>query len=331
MHREINQQMQLDDPIYIAGHKGMLGQAIWRRLQALGYRNLMGYSRSQLDLTQQQAVMDFFHQVKPKYVFLSAARVGGIVANAAYPAEFFYENNLIQSNIIHAAWKTKVDRLLFLGSSCIYPCDFTRPIQETDWLKGSLEMTNRSYAIAKIAGVEMCWAYYRQYGARFLTLMPTNMYGPGDHYDLQNSHVVPGLIKKFHEAKLENKSEVVLWGTGNPRRELMYCEDGADAGIFLMNLEEARYNSFFNHNNPPMINVGTGNDLKVIELAQCVAKVVGYEGKVRWDSQKPDGTMRKLLDSTTLRQLGWQPKISLEDGLALTYQDFKKQFSPISV
>lgn len=306
--------MEQHSKIYIAGHRGMVGSAIWRKLAHEGYTNLIGRSSSELDLRDQKAVHAFFESEKPEYVFLAAAKVGGILANNTYPAEFLYENLLIQNNVIHAAYENRVKKLLFLGSSCIYPKLAEQPIKEESLLSGYLESTNEAYAIAKIAGIKLCQAYHKQYGSRFISVMPTNMYGYGDNYHPQNSHVLPALIRRFHEAKVENKSEVVIWGSGKPLREFMFSEDLADACYFLMK----------NYEDPALINIGTGEEISILDLAKLIGEVVGYTGNITFDSTKPDGTPRKLMDSEKLHALGYRHKVSLREGITLTYQDFLK-------
>ena len=307
--------------IYIAGHRGLAGSAIVRRLQAKGYNNLVTRAHAELELRNQAAVQDFFADEKPDYVILAAAKVGGIYANNTYPAEFIQDNLVIQSNVIHSAYQNKVERLLFLGSSCIYPKNAPQPMTEDCLLTGPLEPTNRPYALAKIAGIEMCHAYNRQYGTRYMAAMPTNLYGPNDNYDLNNSHVLPALIRKMHEAKQRGDKEVVVWGTGTPRREFLYSEDMADACIFLLEQNEARIASLFNEDKPPLVNIGCGEDLTIRELAELVAAVVGFNGNLAFDPSKPDGTMRKVMDVTRINKLGWQHTMQLKDGIALSYQD----------
>jgi GDP-L-fucose synthase len=290
----------------------MVGSAIFRRLRVAGYHNIVGRSSSELDLTCQADVDDFFAQERPDHVFLAAARVGGIAANNTYRGEFIYENLMIQTNVIHAAWKHGVDRLLFLGSSCIYPRECEQPIQEEYLLNGPLELTNEPYAVAKISGIKMCEAYKAQYGARFMSVMSTNLYGPNDNYDLNDCHVLPALLRKVHEAQLRGDKEVVVWGSGNPRREFMYVDDMADACVFLMERElvETRYN------------VGIGEDTSIRELTQMIMDTVGFEGQMVFDASRPDGTPRKLLNVSRMGALGWKAKITLQDGLMLTYRDF---------
>jgi len=266
-------------------------------------------------------VQDFFADEKPDYVILAAAKVGGIYANNTYPAEFIQDNLVIQSNVIHSAYQNKVERLLFLGSSCIYPKNAPQPMTEDCLLTGPLEPTNRPYALAKIAGIEMCHAYNRQYGTRYMAAMPTNLYGPNDNYDLNNSHVLPALIRKMHEAKQRGDKEVVVWGTGTPRREFLYSEDMADACIFLLEQKEARLASLFNEDKPPLVNIGCGEDLTIRELAELAAAVVGFKGNLTFDPSKPDGTMRKVMDVSRINKLGWQRTMQLKDGIALSYQD----------
>ena len=297
-----------------------------RKLQARGYANLLTRTHDELDLTDPQAVEAFFAAEKPDYVFLAAAKVGGILANNEYPAEFIRDNPAIQTGVIHAAWKHGVKRLLFLGSSCIYPRLAPQPMQEAHLLTGPLEPTNRPYALAKIAGIEQCWSYNRQYKTQFLAVMPTNLYGPGDNFHPQNSHVIPALLRKFHEAKLAGRAAVTVWGTGTPKREFMYSEDMADACVFLMNLPDAQFVPLLgqdrNDGLPPLVNIGVGEDLTIAELAALVKAVTGYAGGIVFDAEKPDGTPRKLLDVTRLKALGWQPAMPLAEGLRLAYRWF---------
>ncbi len=304
--------IEKNSKVYVAGHRGMVGSAIVRRLNAGGYKSLVLRTHAELDLTKQADVTDFFQKERPDYVFLAAAKVGGINANNTYRAEFIYQNLLIESNIIHAAWSAGVKRLQFLGSSCIYPRDAQQPIREEYLLTGPLEPTNEPYAIAKIAGIKLCESYNHQYGTSYISAMPTNLYGPNDNYDLNNSHVLPALIRKAHEAKVCGDSELVVWGTGTPMREFLYVEDMADACVFLM--EKNVCDGLFN--------VGTGTDVTIRELAETVMEVVGFQGKVTFDSSKPDGTPRKLLDVSRLESLGWKAKIKLRDGIGLAYRDF---------
>ena len=299
--------------IYVAGHRGMVGSAIERRLQAAGYTNLLTRAHAELDLTRQLPVEQFLQQEQPDYVFLAAAKVGGIHANNTYRGEFIYQNLMMESNIIHAAWQAGVKRMLFLGSSCIYPRDCPQPISEEYLLTGPLEQTNEPYAIAKIAGIKLCQSYNRQYGTQYVSVMPTNLYGPNDNYDLNNSHVLPALIRKAHEAKLRGDSSYVVWGSGNPMREFLYVDDMADACVFLMEHAEIQDGLF---------NVGTGEDVTIRELAETVMDVVGFKGEIVFDASKPDGTPRKLLNVDRLRGLGWQAKTLLRDGLEKAYADF---------
>jgi GDP-L-fucose synthase len=293
-----------------------------RALSAAGCANLLTRPHDALDLTDSRAVEDFFAAETPDLVLLCAARVGGIAANKDYHAEFINVNQAIQSNVIDSAWRAGVKDLLFLGSSCIYPRDCPQPIREEYLLTGPLEATNRPYAIAKIAGVEMCWSYNRQYGTRYLALMPTNLYGPGDNYDLETSHVLPALIRKCHDAKAAGAREVQAWGSGTPRRELLYSDDLADAAVHLLGLDEARLAPLFNDRTPPLINVGTGEDRSIAELLDTVKKVVGFDGEIVWDRSRADGTPRKLLDVSVVHALGWRHKTSLEEGIRLAYEDF---------
>lgn len=313
--------MRADSAIYVAGHRGLVGSAIVRRLRAAGFSNIIARTRQELDLTDGRAVAAFMASAKPEYVFDAAAKVGGILANDTYPADFIRENLAIQNNVIHESWRAGVKRLLFLGSSCIYPRDCPQPIKENYLLTGPLESTNRAYAIAKIAGIEMSWSYNRQHGTRFLAVMPTNLYGPGDNYDLKNSHVLPALIRKMHEARERGDAEVVVWGTGTPRREFLYSEDMADACVTLMSLGEAEFTAQAT-SYPPLINIGCGTDLSIRELAELVARTVGFPGRLKFDTSKPDGTPRKLLDVSRLRALGWAPSTSLEKGIREAYVDF---------
>ena len=321
--------MEKHDKVYIAGHRGLVGSAIMRNLLGIGYTNICTRSHAELDLTNQAMTADFFAQEKPVFVFLAAARVGGILANNTYPAEFVRDNLAIQTNIIHASWLSGVARLMFLGSSCIYPRNARQPMREDCLLTGPLEPTNRPYALAKIAGIEMCWSYNRQYGTRYLAVMPTNLYGLGDDYDLNNSHVIPALIRKFHEAKVRGAQQVVVWGTGTPRREFLYSDDMAEACVYLMNLREDSFSRLLGSDEttsgkfePPLINIGVGEDLTVKELAQLVAKTVDYKGAMVFDNSKPDGTPRKLLDVSRLSSAGWRSSTSLSKGLAAAYRDF---------
>lgn len=304
--------------IYIAGHKGLVGSAIMRRLESAGFTNLIFRTSAELDLCSQQAVESFFAAEKPQYVFLAAARVGGIYANNTYQADFIYSNLAIQTNVIHASYIFGVKKLLFLGSSCIYPKFAPQPLKEDYLLTGELEPTNEPYAIAKIAGIKMCKSYNRQYGTNYISVMPTNLYGINDNFDLNNSHVLPALIRKFHEAKMQNKPEVEIWGTGTPRREFLYVDDLADACVYLMQNYDFKEIGEF-------VNIGTGIDLTVRELAQLIKTIVGYNGRLRFDTTKPDGTPQKLLDVSRLAALGWQAKTSLEEGIAATYRWYLEQ------
>jgi GDP-L-fucose synthase len=320
--------MQTSDRIYVAGHRGLAGSAIMRRLSEKGYGAIITRSHAELDLTDQRAVQGFFEEQRPDHVFLAAAKVGGILANNTYPAEFIQQNLAIQSNVIHEAWRAGVQRLLFLGSSCIYPRDCAQPIKEEYLLTGPLEPTNRPYALAKIAGIEMCWSYNRQYGTRYLCAMPTNLYGPGDNYDLAASHVLPALLRKMHEAKARGDNEVEVWGTGNPRREFLYSEDMAEACVFLMTLPDSRFNDIGAEGAPPLVNVGFGKDLTIRELAETIARVVSFHGKLRFDTAKPDGTAQKLLDISRIVSLGWQPCTELEAGIRRSYGDYIQNHRP---
>jgi len=304
--------VETNSRIYIAGHRGLVGSALHRRLEAEGFSNFILRTREELDLESQQAVREFFEAERPEYVFLAAAKVGGIYANNTYPAEFIYNNLLIEVNVIDAAWRTGAKKLLFLGSSCIYPKHAPQPMREEYLLSGPLEPTNEPYAVAKIAGIKICQSYNRQYGTNFISVMPTNLYGPNDNYDPMNSHVLPALIRRFHEAKVRGADHVAAWGTGSPRREFMYSDDMADACIFLMQ----------KYDGSEIVNVGTGEDITIRELTGLVAEGVGFEGEIRWDSSKPDGTPQKLLDVSRLREMGFQPKVGLAEGIRLAYADF---------
>lgn len=307
--------------IYIAGHRGMVGSAILRQLKALGHDNFVTRTHTELDLTNQTAVNTFFAKEKPEQVYLAAAKVGGIHANNTYPAEFIYDNLMVQANVIHASHQNGVQRLLFLGSSCIYPKSAVQPMAEEALLTGVLEATNEPYAIAKIAGIKLCESYNRQYGRDYRSVMPTNLYGPGDNYHPENSHVIPALIRRFHEAKVNNASTVTIWGSGTPKREFLYVDDMAAASVHVMNLDKAIYDQ---HTQPMLshINVGCGYDITIKELAEAVGKTVGYQGEITFDPSKPDGTPRKLMDSTRLNALGWTPKVNLIKGLSFAYKDF---------
>lgn len=324
MSKDLGQDFS--EKIYVAGHRGMVGSAIVRNLQAQGYTNIVSRTHAEMDLTDQAAVKSFFEQEKPDQVYLAAAKVGGIHANNAYPAEFIYNNLMVQNNVIHQAFLNGVKKLLFLGSSCIYPKLAAQPMSEDVLLTGKLEPTNEPYAVAKIAGIKMCESYNRQYGEShgvdYRSVMPTNLYGPGDNYHPENSHVIPALIRRFDEAKVANAPEVVIWGTGTPRREFLFVDDMAAASVFVMQLDKAVYDSqteaMQSH-----INVGYGSDITINELAHAVAKATGYSGNIVFDSTKPDGAPRKWMDSCRLNQLGWSPKVKLEDGLELAYLAFK--------
>jgi GDP-L-fucose synthase len=309
--------MQHNAKIFVAGHRGMVGSAIVRRLQSAGYSQVITRSRQELDLLNQQAVHDFLQAEKPDYIFIAAAKVGGIQANNTYRADFLYQNLVIEANLIHGAHLAGVQRLMFLGSSCIYPKLAPQPLKEEYLLTGPLEPTNEPYAIAKIAGIKLAEAYKQQYGREYTSAMPTNLYGPNDNYDLNNSHVLPALIRKAHEAKQRGDAELVVWGTGTPLREFLYADDLADACVFLM---EKGFDG-------PLINVGCGTDVSIRELAERVVKVVGFEGRLTFDTSKPDGTPRKLMDVSLLNSLGWQPRVGLDEGIALAYQDFLKRYA----
>lgn len=307
--------MKNDSKIYVAGHQGLVGSSIMRRLRAEGYNNFVLRTHQEIDLEIQRDVEELFNSERPEYVFLAAARVGGIFANNTYPADFIYNNLIIQSNVINAAYKFGVKKLLFLGSSCIYPKFAPQPMKEEHLLTGKLEPTNEPYAIAKIAGILMCQAYNRQYGTNFISVMPTNLYGPNDNFDLMDSHVLPALIRKFHDAKVEGKPYVEVWGTGNPRREFLYVDDLAEACLFLMD----------SYNESEIINIGVGEDIAIKELAKIIKEVIDYNGEIRFDSNKPDGSPRKLLDTGRIRALGWMPKTSLREGIEKTYKWYKSQ------
>lgn len=319
--------MEKNAKIYVAGHRGLVGSAIVKALLAQGYTNLVMRTHAELDLTSEQAVIAFFAQEKPEYVFLAAAKVGGIHANNTYPAEFIQENLAIQTNVIHQSYVNGVKRLLFLGSSCIYPKDAPQPIKEEHLLTGPLEPTNRPYALAKIAGIEMCWSYNRQYGTQFLAAMPTNLYGPGDNYHPENSHVIPALIRKFHEGKTNNIKQVEIWGTGKPRREFLYSEDMATACLELMTMPKTKLNFLLTRDIPPLVNIGYGSDITISELAELIKKYTSFDGQVVYNTSKPDGTSNKLMDSTLAHTLGWRPLISIEEGLQLTIQDFLLKYA----
>ena len=317
--------------IYVAGHRGMVGSAIVRTLQQQDQTNIVTRTRAELDLTDQAAVRAFFESEKPNQVYLAAAKVGGIHANNTYPAEFIYQNLMVEANVIHEAWRAGVQKLLFLGSSCIYPKLAPQPMSEDALLTGTLEPTNEPYAVAKIAGIKLCESYNRQYGAShgtdYRSVMPTNLYGPGDNYHPENSHVIPALIRRFHEAKVASSPTIAIWGSGTPRREFLYVDDMAAASVHVMNLEKATYDA---HTQPmqSLINVGYGHDITINELANAVGQAIGYQGQITFDTSKPDGTPRKLMDSSRLNALGWRAKIGLEEGLATAYADFLTQNKP---
>ncbi|MBB5284714.1 GDP-L-fucose synthase [Rhabdobacter roseus] len=313
--------MEKNATIYIAGHRGMVGSALHRKLLAEGFSRFVFRTSSELDLRDQVAVRDFFATERPDYVFLAAAKVGGIVANNTYRAEFLYDNLQIQNNVIDSAYRTGVKKLLFLGSSCIYPKMAPQPLREDYLLTGTLEPTNEPYAIAKIAGIKLCEAYRSQYGCDFISVMPTNLYGPNDNYDLTNSHVLPAMIRKFHEARVEGKPRVELWGTGTPRREFMHADDLADACYYLMQ----------HYSEPGFVNIGVGDDVSIRTLAELIRGVVGYEGEVHWNTDKPDGTPRKLMDVTKLHALGWKHRVELDEGIRRTYQDFLEKIATYAV
>ena len=307
--------MKHSDKIFVAGHRGMVGSAICRKLQQEGYSQIITRTSKELDLTDQKAVNDFFDKEKPQFVFLAAAKVGGIHANNTYRADFLYRNLMIESNVIHAAHVCGVEKLLFLGSSCIYPKLAPQPLQEDSLLTGTLEYTNEPYAIAKIAGIKMCEAYRDQYGSNFISAMPTNLYGPNDNYDLQNSHVLPALIRKFHEAKINQSPSVEVWGTGSPLREFLHVDDLAEACYFLMQ----------HYNDKQFVNVGCGEDLSIKSLAEMIQYIVGFQGELIWNTEKPDGTPRKLMDVSKIKGLGWSPKINLAQGIAAVYSEYQQQ------
>ncbi len=318
--------MDREARIFVAGHRGMVGSAIVRRLKALGYQNLILRTRAELDLTDQGQVRAFFEAEQPEHVFQCAAKVGGIWANDTQPGQFIHQNLVIQTNVIHESWRSGVRRLLFLGSSCIFPRNCPQPMREEHLLTGPLEKTNRPYAVAKIAGIEMCWAYNREYGTRYLAVMPTNLYGPGDNFDPMTSHVLPALVSKMHEARENQAPSVTLWGTGSPRREFLYSEDLAEACVFLLALDDAPYDKLLNHEAlPPLVNVGCGEDLSIRTLAETVQQIVGFEGRLEWDTSKPDGTPRKLLDIGRLKALGWNPRTPLDEGIRRLHAAYVEQ------
>jgi GDP-L-fucose synthase len=326
IHGEIisDAAMSPDSRVFVAGHRGLVGSAICRYLAAAGYKNLLLQTREQLDLKNRAAVWKFFADEHPEYVVLAAAKVGGIHANNVYPADFISENLLIQSNVIDACYEFGVTRLLFLGSSCIYPRMCPQPIREEYLLTGPLEGTNRPYAVAKIAGIEQCWGYNRQYGTRFLAAMPTNLYGPGDNFDLKNSHVLPALLRKVAQARASHARQVGVWGTGTPRREFLYSDDLAEACVFLLQLPADRFDTLLREDLPPLINIGVGEDITIRELAELICRQLDYSGELVFDSTQPDGTPRKLLDVSRMRALGWKSHISLEEGIRRTYAAMKE-------
>ena len=320
--------MEKGSKIFVAGHRGLVGSAIVRTLQTGGFHNLVLRTRAELDLLDLAAVRGFFKEEKPEYVFIAAAKVGGIVANNTFPAEFIHENTLIAAHLIDESWRHGVRRVLYLGSSCIYPRDCPQPISERYMLTGPLEATNRAYAVAKIAGVEMCWSYNREYGTQFLAAMPTNLYGPGDRYDLQGSHVIPALIRKCHEARIAEAADMVIWGTGSPLREFLYSEDAASAFVHLMSLPDSRFrHACGSPDTPPIVNVGSGVELTIQDLAKRVCAAVGFKGRLKFDSEKPDGTPRKLLDVSRLASFGWKAQTPLDEGLKRSYEDFLNRYS----
>ena len=318
-----NHFMSSGSRIFVAGHLGLVGSAICRALKERGYHNLLVKSRQQLNLLDDTAVKTFFAEERPDFVFLAAAKVGGILANNNFPADFIRENLRIQSNVIDSSHISGVKRLLFLGSSCIYPKAAPQPLKESFLLSGPLEITNRPYAIAKIAGIEQCWSYNRQFGTRYLAAMPTNLYGPNDNFDLNASHVLPALVRKAVEGQVRNETHITVWGTGSPRREFLYSDDLADACLFLMNLDEASYDRILNSDNPPLVNIGTGTDVSIIELASLVTRLVGFQGQLVFDHSKPNGTHQKLLDVSRLRDLGWAHTTNLETGLRKTIAAYR--------
>jgi GDP-L-fucose synthase len=320
-----NKGLKPDTRIFVAGHRGLVGSAIVRRLEAEGCENLILRTRGELDLLDPSAVRYFFERERPEIIVLAAAKVGGILANSLYPGEFIYENLMIQSNIIHLSQKFGVKRLLFLGSSCIYPKLAPQPMKEEYLLTGTLEPTNDAYAVAKIAGIKMCESYNRQFGTSFLSVMPTNLFGPGDNFDLDNSHVLPALIRKFHEAKESGAASVTVWGTGSPRREFLYVDDMADGCVHLLGLDDEQFKELVVRLEPCLINIGMGKDITIKELAELVKEIVGFDGEIVFDTGKPDGTPQKLLDTSRMDELGWKAKVSLREGIGRTYQFYKRQ------
>ncbi len=308
--------MKSDSKIYLAGHGGLVGQAILKKLRDIGYSNIITRSLSKLDLTDQAMVEKFFCEEKPEYVFLAAAKVGGIIANSTYPADFIYQNIMIQNNIIHQSFVNDVKNLLFLGSSCIYPCLCPQPIKEDHLMTGPLEPSNSPYAIAKISGIEMCWSYNRQYNTNYIPVMPTNLYGPNDNFDLETSHVLPALLRKFHEAKESSEEQVIVWGSGTPKREFLHVQDMADACVYIMKNSD----KLIKDNVKPLFNIGTGVDITIKELAEVIKDIVGFKGKIVWDESKPDGTPQKRLDVSKLKTNGWKAEIGLQEGIRQTYE-----------
>lgn len=320
--------MKLNSKIYIAGHRGLVGSALMRQLETKGYTNIISRTHAQLDLCDQVSVANFFKKENPEFVILAAAKSGGIHANNTYPADFILENLAIQTNVIHQSYLFGVKRLLFLGSSCIYPRDCDQPIKEEYLLMGKLEATNRPYALAKIVGIEMCWSYNRQFGTKYLAVMPTNLYGIGDNYHSENSHVIPALIRKFHDAKINNEPNVYVWGSGTPRREFLFSDDMAEACLFIMNLSDELFNSMLasdrNDGLPPLLNISQGTDVSIAELAALIKEVVNYQGGILFDKSKPDGVSRKLMDPSRLNTLGWRDIVDLKSGIKIAYEDFEK-------
>ena len=323
--------MERASKIFVAGHRGLVGSALCRQLERQGYRNLLLKPRAELDLMDSTAVQRFFEESRPEYVFLAAAKVGGILANDTYPADFLRDNLKIQTNVVDSAYRSGVTRLLFLGSTCIYPKLCPQPIREEYLLTGPLEPTNRAYALAKIAGIEMCWSYNRQYGTQYIAAMPTNLYGPGDNFDPETSHMLPALIRRATEAKLAAAPAITVWGTGTPRRELLYSEDLAEACVYLMNLADPEFRTLLRSDEPPLINIGTGEDLSIREIAELVCRVVGFDGELRFDPARPDGTPRKLCDVSRIHALGWRAKTSLEEGIRRTLESARDLFVTAAV
>ena len=323
--------MERTSKIFVAGHRGLVGSALCRQLERQGYRNLLLKPRAELDLMDSTAVQRFFEESRPEYVFLAAAKVGGILANDRYPADFLRDNLKIQTNVVDSAYRSGVKRLLFLGSTCIYPKLCPQPIREEYLLTGPLEPTNRAYALAKIAGIEMCWSYNRQYGTQYIAAMPTNLYGPGDNFDPETSHMLPALIRRATEAKLAAAPAITVWGTGTPRRELLYSEDLAEACVYLMNLADPEFRTLLRSDEPPLINIGTGEDLSIREIAELVCRVVGFDGELRFDPARPDGTPRKLCDVSRIHALGWRAKTSLEEGIRRTLESARDLFVTAAV